>query len=330
MRRLRQQEALYDPERDGRMEVEGDIAVLSALEQQARAVREGKEDPSARIVLFIAPGAMRGVYGAGEATALHEAGLTDGLRAVVGVSTGAPTAAYLLAGDPRKGASIYFEECTSDYFMHLIKRLPDGYAMDMAFLGEIFRGDIGDKALNVERVKAAKPDFRVGITDFETGHGELLDGKQDNLVDMLVTSCAMPVLYRTPHAEVNGIHGTDGALALPFPMHEIMERYQPTHVLVFANGDRGLRQSRLRNAIERAFALSLPKPLRDALLSRDKRFDEGLQFLRKSGVPHLIFWSDRAVHSFTHDPKKLKAAFERGHDHFREQYEAAAQAAHES
>ena len=96
-------EAIYDPERDGRMEAEGDISVLGALTESAQAVRDGKESGGKRIVLFILPEAMRGAYGGRQVTALHDAGLTDGFTAVIGISTGAPTGAYLLAGNPRTG-----------------------------------------------------------------------------------------------------------------------------------------------------------------------------------------------------------------------------------
>jgi hypothetical protein len=53
------------------------------------------------------------------------------------------------------------------------------------------------------------------------------------------------------------------------------------------------------------------------MLSRHERFDENLEFLKQSGVPHLILWSDNAVHSFTRDPKKLEAAAERAEKHLK-------------
>jgi hypothetical protein len=78
---------LYLPERDGVPEIEGDIAVLSELKEQTSNVQEGRENKSIRVVLFILGGAMRGIYGGAQVQSLHNAQLTDGLKAVIGIST---------------------------------------------------------------------------------------------------------------------------------------------------------------------------------------------------------------------------------------------------
>jgi predicted patatin/cPLA2 family phospholipase len=190
-------ETIYNPERDGVMEHEGDISVLSAIMEQAKAVREGRKNNETRVVLYILPGVLRGVYGGGQVTAMHDAGLTNGIKAVVGISTGAPAGAYLLAGNPRVGTKIYSEECISKDFLNM-KKLPDGYAMDVQFLSEVYRGEVSDKPLDVEKIKNSRPDFLVGVTAYKTGKGRLLDAKKIPTIEAVQASCAAPILYRTP------------------------------------------------------------------------------------------------------------------------------------
>jgi len=189
--------------------------------------------------------------------------------------------------------------------------------MDVHFLSEVYRGELGDKRLDVERLKKARPDFLVGVTEFQTGKGTFLDAKKESTIDAIQASCAAPILYRTPPTIINDTHYVDGSPAMPFPVHEIVERYNPTHVLVFANCAKEHSRPFSRHALEQVLATSLPKPLREALLSRDERFDDNHAFLKKSGIPYLILWSDKSLHTFTRNAKKVAAAADRAEKHLR-------------
>jgi len=59
------------------------------------------------------------VISGGQVIALEEAGLSDAFDIAVGVSTGAPIAAYFLAQQSVLGTSIYYEECTTPQFISL-------------------------------------------------------------------------------------------------------------------------------------------------------------------------------------------------------------------
>ena len=65
-------------------------------------------------VLIVGGGGQRGPFGGGWVMALENLNLRNAFKTVVGVSTGAPTISYFLAGQAAVGTSIYFEENVRD------------------------------------------------------------------------------------------------------------------------------------------------------------------------------------------------------------------------
>ncbi len=232
----RSRERMYDPERDGRIETEGDPAVIGAIIRQAENVRQGKEDPDIRVALFVLPGAILGAYGGGAVTAIHDEKLTDGLKVVVGGSTGAHIGAWLLAGNPRLGTTIFSEECaTMDFIRH--KRIIDGHGMDVSFLSQLYRGEAGNKALDTRLIRRARPDFVIAATEWQTGKGVLFDGKEEPIIDKIEASSAAGPLYTQP-VYIGDTRYGDASAGANFPATEILARYNPTHVLVLSNRPR--------------------------------------------------------------------------------------------
>ena len=159
------------------MHFEGDErAVLRQVAEHAHSIRHGKVSPH-RPWLIACPGTMRGVYGGGQVSAFEERGLTNGFAGCVGVSTGAPTVAYFLAGQARLGTSIYYEECTWPEFISPLRILRGGHGADIGFLGEVFRGHMGRKRLAQERLHATSTELLFGLTEFVTGQGAIVNGK---------------------------------------------------------------------------------------------------------------------------------------------------------
>ena len=312
----RSSESIYDPERDGSIEVEGDPKVIQVLIQQAENVREGKEDPDIRVALFILPGGIRGVSGGAEVTAINDEGLTDGIKVVVGGSTGAHIGAWLLEGNPRLGTSIFSEECTTKDFIRT-KRIIDGYGMDVEYLSQVYRGEAGNKRLDTERIKNAKPDFLIAATEYETGKGVLLDGKTEPIIDKIQASSAAGPLYTEP-LYIDDVRYGDASAGAYFPVREILDRYHPTHILVLTNRPKSVKDSLSSQVADRALSsLSLPSSYRKAWLSREQNYAAGRRLLDESGIPYLIVYPDNAVQSLTQDAEKIHATAVRAEDHMR-------------
>ncbi|MDQ1299851.1 MAG: hypothetical protein QG636_519 [Patescibacteria group bacterium] len=314
-------ERTYSPERDGRIEVEGDPMILSILAKQAENVRQGEEDPNVRIALFILPGGIRGVTSGGQVTALGESGLTNGFNVVVGGSTGAHVAAWLLAGDPRLGTTIFSEECASKNFIDL-KRIPDGHGMDVEYLSQVYRGETSNKVLDIERIRAAHPDFRIALTEYYTGKSVLVDGKNTETIDAIQASSAAGPMYTKPIYIGDTRYG-DASAGAYFPVKDIVDEYDPTHIVVLPNRSKDLKESATSRLLDRTLSASLPAPYRDAWLAREQNFNEGLEDLRSSGVPYVLFWSDNAVAALTREPETIRAAAARSEEHMRTLLEAS-------
>lgn len=258
-------------------------------------------------MLLILGGCMQGVNGAGSVSALHRLGLQDVFDAVVGVSTGAGIAAYFLSGYRQTllGTSIYYNECISKDFIDFrrVRKIAD-----IDYIERTLRK--GRRALDVERMRAARSNFYVAVTDGRTGKGKLLDvktAKPDSIM-ALKASMAMFFLYRDP-VYVNGRQYLDGAFGHPFPIKEIVERFSPTDVLVLPNGS--LHEPFLRILGEEVLAhLSLRhrRKLIEAVHRHHRLLREGVRYFKTLSGIHTaaLFPPVSNVHLFTQDKASLK------------------------
>lgn len=88
------------------MTLEGDESVLSVLKDHKRARDAGQAPNTTRLLLVVDGGLMKGAYATGAGLALEALGYTDVFDTVVGISSGAPSAAYFVAGEVWKGSSL--------------------------------------------------------------------------------------------------------------------------------------------------------------------------------------------------------------------------------
>jgi predicted patatin/cPLA2 family phospholipase len=243
--------------------------------------------------------------------ALERFGLSEAFDVVVGVSTGAPTAAYFLSRQTAVGTSIYCEECTTARFFSFAR-----FRMNADYLAEVFRSH-PEKKLHQAAVLASRSEYFVGVTCAETGEGELLDAKatKPDSVQAIRASIAIPALTPEP-VIVNGKRYLDGGGALPFPAHKVIEEFKPTDVLVLANYPRKAKQGGVERFVGPLFFRSLTPAAREIFRTRHRRFAEGLAYLRAQGhCSFAILWSDEEIGLFERSPKKLIAAKERADTH---------------
>lgn len=291
----------------------GTMGVLSrALYKRDLLAMNDPRASDIRLLLLILGGTMRGAYGGGQVCALEAWGLSEVFDNVVGISTGAPTAAFFLALQAVLGTSIYHEECTTPRFMSL--RWPP---VNADYLAQLFRGEVGAKRLDQEAIYASRSNFFIAATCAMTGKGILLDAKaaKPDIVQAIRASIAIPRFSGGPVAVGEEVC-LDGAGAFAFPLREMMERFQPTDVLVLANAplpSDNLLMRRIKHALDQTryslATVGYPAPVRKTFIASKGRLLEEAAWFDEHRPPGVgIIWTDGSVGSFERNPAKLKAA----------------------
>lgn len=286
------------------MHHEGDESVLRQL-----------RSASSSVWLTICPGTMRGVYGGGQVTALERRKLTNAFAGVIGVSTGAPTGAYFLAGQAELGTSIYYEECTSPEFISFARMMRGGNGGDVAYLAKEFRS--GAKKLDQQRIYASDTELWFGITEYDSATEHFIDAKlvKPDIVHGIQVSAAMPVLYRD-ELFVDGVRYNDGGVSCR-PIRYALSK-KPTGIVVFANCPEDRTDSTFKDIATHVLMGREPLSQQYAMRQRHVVFEEDLDMLRGSGVPYLVIHTDGEIGSYCRDSRLLHAAADRACRHLLE------------
>lgn len=224
--------------------------VTHNITERIAGIVNGEARKDIRPLLLIMGGGMKGASGAGQAllglpavleSLAHSSrtsvasessavSLDQVFDTVVGISAGAPTAAYVLNEEQASaGASIFYKECTKGEFIsRKLKRLPR--IMDIDVVTQAMSH--GEKALEQRRVLDSKADFFIVVTGKEDGKCELIDAKtaKPGMMDAIAASMAVPIAYKKA-IEVNGKEYIDGAFS-PVPLEEIIKKFNPTDILI--------------------------------------------------------------------------------------------------
>lgn len=275
--------------------LEGDFrSVFQALHQKRQLRLSGQSHQHIRPLLLILGGSLRGVYGGGQITALTDAGLQHAFDTVVGLSTGAPACAYLLAGQAALGTSIYYDECVDRPLFRFSRLLHGEPVADIPFLTRVFRGEISTKGLDQAAVRTCPTKLLIGVTEAETGAQRFVDGKTatPDIVAALAASVSIPLL--APRISLDGVPVTDGGVAHPFPLRSLIERCRPTHVLVLPNITEGEACRPVKDAYFLGVSLYnrlLPRPLRSRLECHAALFSAELAWVRSNARAHEFAWT---------------------------------------
>ena len=260
-----------------------------------------------RTALVILGGGMRGASGGGIGIAFHALGLGDVFDVVVGVSTGAPVAAYFLAGPKQMalGASIYYQDLPPRFIRYCRRPI-----VDIDFLESVFR--TGSKKLDVGSIRKHRSKFYVAVTKTSSGEGVLLNAKRiSDLVTVIKASTALPGLYGRS-VSVNDELFIDGGVGNPFPAREVVERFRPTDLLVIANHPLRAMRGDGHLLVERILAPLLlrntPPRVKKATLNRQYRFREAYKFLESTVDLNwgILYSPDDGTHLLTRDSSKLR------------------------
>lgn len=310
----------------------GDQNVVGAIQEKKRLLNAGESHEHIRPVLFIAGGVMRGVYGGGAVTALHELGYTNVFDHVIGVSTGAPTAAYFLGGNPRKGTSIYYEECCNEHFLQALwrsnwlrkARKTIAEPISISYLDKVFRGSTG-KPVDCDAVFANRTEFHIAVTVGERGDAWYVNTCDcEVLHNGVAGSCLIPGVGGGVF-HVNDEEVIDGVVGGAFPI-KLLRKIDPTptHILVIANraehSKLSWRQRWFEYILFNIFlSRKLSHDIRAKVLQRSAMFDELMREFNEEFIgSSATVWGDGSVKALTLDPEKLKRTAQRSEQWWRE------------
>lgn len=300
------------------MQFEGNPDVLTNLFLKKRLLAEEvPEEAQFRPVLLALGGVMRGVYGGAQVMALEHFDLTSIFDQVIGVSTGAPIAAYFLARQSELGTSIYVEECTTPAFISVSRGLRGGAFVDLDYITGVFRGESSAKTLDQRRVYESRTAMYVGVTEAQSGRGVLLSATcaRPDIVQAIRASIAIP--GNGPPVTIAGTAFLDGGVGCPLPGHAILERFKPTDLLILANREERHREDGfIRRLLEPGMLRGVTGSFRAAVDRRQELFDAELAYLRAQVDCRVaIIWADGAVRATCRTRNTLRDAVDRSFRH---------------
>jgi predicted patatin/cPLA2 family phospholipase len=256
--------------------------------------------------------------------AVFTAGVLDGFAArreppfdlVVGVSAGACCATSYLAGQHGRNRRIFVERMTSRVFVDPARLLTGGSVFDMDYLmGPVAR--VLDP-LDLEAVRASGARFEAGVAEAHTAAPCYLPADGPDLLQALLASVAIPVLYRGGPIAFRGGLYFDGGVVDPIPVERALAlgATEVTAVLTHPWGWRPEPMSRLERWVAWV-ALARYPALRRALdAPRRQAYHRALDLLAAPplGVRCRMYAppGDFGVSRTTADPARLEVGYALG------------------
>lgn len=289
------------------MYLEGDVpAVVGAMREKRRLIQMGQANTGPRLLLLGCGGVMYGCEAGGAVTAWTELGYGAVFDWAVAFSTSAPVFGYLLSGNPRTGATIYAEECCTGEFIGWRR-----YPLSSRYLNEVFQGATG-KRMDAAQVLESRTKLFVGITNVRTGKQSFVQPQTaDELFRAIWASISMAGLSESL-VTIKGRQYFDGASIISgFPIKALVQRLQPTHVVLLANRRKTRKVSPslpLMIAGETLLRRRIPPVIRTLAWRRRGKLQHSFDWLRQSGIPHVIAWSSGEIGRFERNPDKIRRA----------------------
>lgn len=190
--------------------------------------------------LVLEGGGLRGAFGAGVVAELAREGRAT-FDDVVGVSSGAPTAAYLVAGQVDDGLRIWENHAHGAQLISPARWLRREPLMDLPRLVGVFARGV---PLVLARLATASARCWVVVTDCATGAAEYVRATPENALDLLHATMAIPVAYGRS-VEVHGTSYVDGGIADAVPIDHALSLGNRRTVVVLTR-PHGYRRSRSR------------------------------------------------------------------------------------
>jgi len=273
---------------------------------------------------------MRGVFGAGVATYIEEANLYEHIEAIYASSAGSFAAAYLLSGQTRVGASIYYEDLVRNFVLikgfwvgvtqrlinRFLWRIPKESFSDALNLERLFEVATTNKKLDVEVLNKRGIPFWIKVLDVKSKTIKIILATPSNLLQLMRASVwAAPYMHTT--INVDGRECTDANAIEPIGFDELRRRHPDSKIVIVFCGDPYLKwTSKMKSRIEGFFAHELfGNGYYEMFADAPKHLKNDLEAIRAdSKVLFLTLKKSARVHTRTRSARILKEAYQQGID----------------
>ena len=188
--------------------------------------------------LLIEGGGLRGAFGAGVLAELSRHGAAR-FDDVVAVSSGAPTAAYLAAGQIGDALRIWEDHTHGRQLISPLNLLRGVPLLDVDGLVRVFDRRV---PLDRARLHASATRCWVLVTHCRTGRAELVRATDRNALELLRATMALPVAYGKV-VDVEGVPYVDGGVAEAVPIERALA-FRRARTVVVLTQPRGYRRKR--------------------------------------------------------------------------------------
>jgi predicted patatin/cPLA2 family phospholipase len=291
------------------MILEGDKSVIEALKLKKSLMDSGQKHDHLKILCICDGGLIKGAYSVGVGLALEELGYTKTFTDFVGVSSGAPSAAYYLGGNIAVGGSLIYDECCSKRFL---SRWRFWAPVDTNYIVDVLKGVTG-KSLLLKNIFESPTTLHIGVSDFYTAKPKLIIPKnEDELLESIRASILLPSVARGK-VFLNGRRYFDGGVAYPHIIQEAADSIDYSHLLILTSQNyKEDKVSKFETFVcSTIFRHRISKPGLFAFNHRRQARREALEKIFQDARPCLVVWGDGSIGGTERDSSKVKAVVER-------------------
>jgi len=163
---------------------------------------------------------MRGAYQLGVLKAMHEKGMVFDL--MVGASAGACNAARYIADQIDVCIHIWLDHCSNRRAINPARAFMPWNARPVMDLDYSFTDAIVGHEIDVNRIAASSTELLVAVTAYPELKTEYRPLTVQQLMPLLMASCAVPYAYNKP-IHLDGQRYLDGGLLEPIPLEPALD-----------------------------------------------------------------------------------------------------------
>lgn len=219
-----------------------------------------------KFVIYFAGGTMRGVFGAGVATAFQEQNIYPKINAVYGASAGVMIGAYFLSRQTRLGSSIYWENLGKEFISYkdfligtwqrfqdeFIKSVPQNKLHDALNFDYLMRVVTNEKRLNTAQIISQDVPLYVKLFDLDTHAVKYIDARRPDILKILKAGInVFPYVHEV--TVIDGKRNIDAAIA-GIGLDYLIKKHPNEKIIIVVNGqiNRKLRYQ-VKNILEGKF-----------------------------------------------------------------------------
>ncbi|MEZ9592330.1 patatin family protein [Vibrio breoganii] len=223
--------------------------------------------------LVVEGGAMRGIFAAGVLDSFMQEEYNP-FQFAIGASAGASNLLGYLAKQPKRSYQIITDLGTSKDFYNPARFVKGGHLTDVKWLSET---SLQQYPLHLEQLLSNIPLY-AATTDINTGVANYFKVTQDNLLNVMEATTALPVAYRETPC-FSGSCFTDGAVADSIPVKEAYRRGARDITVILSHPlSYSMPESNSHWLMKRL--LSDNPMVAETLKTRANRYNQALDFIR--------------------------------------------------